>query len=117
MALSWSGHKKVISSEKLHITEVFKRDLVVNFAKVALLGFATFSTFATPLYSHKSSQTPITIHNCPEFFQFQQFAISSDDIGWAFPTPLKCSDDHLQRIASKDKFENDQILNDYINGS
>jgi hypothetical protein len=27
---------------------VFERDLVVNFAKVALLDFATFSTFATP---------------------------------------------------------------------
>jgi hypothetical protein len=49
MALSWSGHKKAISSENRVVDGVFERDLVVNFAQVALLGFATFSTFATPL--------------------------------------------------------------------
>jgi hypothetical protein len=37
---------------------------------------------------HKSSQTRITTHNCPEFFQFQRFGILSDDIGRAFLTTL-----------------------------
>jgi hypothetical protein len=78
MALSWSGQKKTISSQNRLVEGVFERDFVVNFTKVAVLDFATFSTFATPLYQNRCRQMAFgvskqTLISFEIIFCFQHF--------------------------------------------